>query len=187
MNLSQPISPIGLDPTLATLAAGNEYYYSVQLIGTNLIKDRDMYIGAVRYAQQATDTTYVFDLNSRFPLTDQLWLGPRLRLGYSVFSGTALKQYTVLPSLFVNYQLTDNLSFEAEAGAQWTSASQAGIKTRDTELFATVGLRYSFDVEGNTTATNERNRLVTPAASALCRYSAHSGGSSCASPLPGGQ
>ena len=187
VNLSQPISPIGLDPTLATLAAGNEYYYSVQLIGNNIIKDHDMLIGAVRYAQQATDTAYVFDLNSRFPLTDQWWLGPRLRLGYSVFSGTALKQYTVLPSLFVNYQLTSNLSFEAEAGAQWTSASHAGIKTRDTELFATVGLRYNFDIEGKTTAANERNRLVTPSAAALCRYSARADGSGCASPLPSRQ
>jgi hypothetical protein len=46
-HLSRTISPDSLlDPSLAELAAGNEYYATVQFISTNIFKDGDMYIGA---------------------------------------------------------------------------------------------------------------------------------------------
>src|SRR5258708_38347025 len=92
VNLSQPIAPIGLDPSLATLAAGNEYYFSAQLFGHNIFKDGDMYIGALRYSQQETDTDYVLDLNSRYPINIDWTIRPLLRLGYSTFSGTNIIQ-----------------------------------------------------------------------------------------------
>src|SRR5262249_58309654 len=41
VNLTQPISPLS-DPSLGTLPAGNEYFYSTQLIANNIIKDGDM-------------------------------------------------------------------------------------------------------------------------------------------------
>ncbi len=186
VNLSQQIAPIGLDPTLATLAAGNEYYYSAQLIGNNILKDGDMYIGALRYAQQETDTQYVLDFNSRYPLSSAWLLAPRLRLGYSVFSGSGIKQYTVLPSFLVDYTWSSNLSFELEIGTQWTRSVQPGIKTDDTELFATVGLRYNFDFDGRPSAT-DRSKPVTPAVAALCRYGARPDGSNCAPSSLSGQ
>jgi len=187
VNLSQPISQTATNSDLlATLPAGNEYYYSAQLIGNNIIKDGDMYIGSLRYSQQPTLKEYVLDFNSRYPLTNDLMLSPRLRLGYAVGVGSDLKQYTVLPSFLVDYYWTRDLNFELEVGAQWTSAVQWGIKTRDTELLATIGLRYSFHTDNsNANGADANRKLVTPAASALCRYSAHPDGTSCVSPLPG--
>ena len=44
VSLTQPIAPTAPNAALlATLPAGTEYYYSVQLIGNNIIKDGDMY------------------------------------------------------------------------------------------------------------------------------------------------
>lgn len=182
VNLSQPIAPIGLDPTLATLAAGNEYYLSAQLIGNNIVKDGDTYIGAFRYARQETDTTYILDFNSRYPVTADFTVGPRLRLGYSLFSGTDLIQYTLLPSVLIDYRWDKNLTFEAEIGTQWTIGVQPGQKTSDTELFATLGVRYTFDIEGGTGSANDKSKLPAPVAAALCRYSPRADGSNCASP-----
>lgn len=182
VNLSQPIAPIGLDPSLATLAAGNEYYFSAQLIGNNIFKDGDMYIGALRYSQQETDTDYVLDLNSRYPINSDWTIGPRLRLGYSTFSGTNIRQYTVLPSFFLLYHVTENLDFESEVGAQWTSATQPGVNTKDTELFVTMGLRYKFEYDGSKNAANDHSKLVTPATAALCRYSTRPEGGNCVAP-----
>ena len=187
VNLSQPIAPIGLDPSLATLAAGNEYYYSAELIGNNIFKDGDMYIGAFRYSQQETDTDYVLDFNSRYPINSDLFIGPRLRLGYSIFSGTDITQYTVLPSFLVNYHITENLDFESEIGAQWTSAAQPGVSTKDTELFVTIGLRYKFDYDGSKNSANDHSKLVTPATAALCRYSTRPEGGNCMAPSGGSQ
>jgi tetratricopeptide (TPR) repeat protein len=192
VNLTQPISQIGMNSSLlATLPAGNEYYYSLQLIGNNIIKDGDMYIGSLRYSQQPTLNEYVLDFNTKYPLTNDWLLGPRLRLGYDVGKGTDLKQYTVLPSILIDYYWTRDLNFELEVGAQWTSSVQSGIKTTDTELLATIGLRYSFHVDSSTgtgtTSADDRKKLVTPAAAALCRYSPRPDGSNCMSPSPGSQ
>ena len=173
---------------MATLPAGNEYYLSLQLIGTNIFTDGDMYIGALRYAQQPTLRQYVLDFNSRYPLTHDWVVGPRLRLGYETGIGYDLKQYTVLPSFLVDYYWSPNLNFELEVGAQWTSATQAGVRTRDTEFLATIGLRYSFNADSGASANaaDEKRKPPTPAAAALCRYgSAQPGSGNCASQLPG--
>jgi hypothetical protein len=186
VNLTQPISQTGLNSSLlGTLPAGNEYYYSGQLIASNIIKEGDMYIGSLRYSRQPTLNQYVLDFNARYPLTDDLLLSPRLRLGYEVGNGIDLKQYTVLPSFLIDYFWTKNLNFEFEVGAQWTSSVQSGIKTKDTELLATIGLRYSFHTDNSTDVADDKRKLVTPAAAALCRYSARPDGSGCVSPTPG--
>ena len=130
VNLTQPIVPIGLDPTLAALPAGNEYYYAAQLIGNNIVTDGDMYIGAIRYSQMAASNLYVLDFNTRIPATPDLRISPRLRLGYMTGHGTPLTEYTVLPSILVDYQWTKNLSLEFEVGVQWTNTLQPGIKVR---------------------------------------------------------
>ncbi len=183
VNLSQPISPIGLDPALAALSAGNEYYYSAQITGNNIFMSGDTYVGAFRYSRQPTEVQYVLDLSARYPIANEWLLTPRVRLGYASGIGIDLKQYTVLPSFLIDYRVTDNLSFEAEIGTQFTSGVQGGIKTRDTELFATIGLRYSFGV--GTTPSGQKNGS-TPASAALCRYTAHPDGANCGSRPPAG-
>jgi hypothetical protein len=191
-NLSQAIIPAALlDPTLAQLAAGNEYYFSTQLIGTSIFKEGDMFIGAFHYAQQSTDKQYVLDFSARWPTTKDLMVSPRLRLGYAEFlpgavlnngqpTGINVIQYTVMPSLQLNYNWSPNLTFEAEVGTQLTYALQPTLKTRDTEVFVTAGFRYSFDLFGDSKA----DRLSTPrspVAAAICRYTARTDGS-CATP-----
>ena len=188
VNLTQPISPIGLDPSLAALPAGNEYYYSTQLIGNNLVKDGDMYIAALRYSQLATSNRYVLDFNTRFPLTNDWRISPRLRLGYARGrGGNDLTEYTVLPSILVDYYWTKDLSFEAEVGVQWTNTTQTGIRSRDTEVMATVGVRYDFYSDSSTTKPDDgKSKFGAPAAAALCRYSAHpENGNLCDRPLTG--
>jgi tetratricopeptide (TPR) repeat protein len=185
VNLTQPIVPIGLDPSLATLPAGNEYYYSAQLIGNNLINDGDMYIAALRYSQLLTSSRYVLDLNTRYPLTSDLRISPRLRLGYAVGrGGLDLKEYTVLPSVLIDYYWTKNWNLELEVGAQWTSTVQSGIRSNDTELLVTAGLRYDF-YRDDATRADDKPRCGSPVASALCRYGTSPDRSSCAPPPSG--
>lgn len=190
-NLSRTITPASLlDPTLAELATGNEYYFTAQLIATDIFKQGDMYIGAFHYAQQSTDKQYVLDFNTRYPITKDLVVAPRLRLGYSQYSAGAVLsndlptatnvfQYTVMPSILVDYNWSPNLTFEAELGAEWTRGVQPGLKTNDTEVFATVGFRYSFDLDGSKAFDFSKPR--SPAAAAICRYTVRPDGA-CAAP-----
>ena len=190
-NLSQAVIPAALlDPTLAQLAAGNEYYFTTQLIGTNIFKEGDMYVGAFHYAQQSTDKQYVLDFSARWPATKDLMVGPRLRLGYSEFlpgavlsngqpTGINVRQYSVMPSLQLNYNWSPNLTFEMEVGTQLTYGVQPALTTRDTELFVTAGFRYSFDLLGGSKGSLGTPR--SPAAAAICRYTVRADGS-CTAP-----
>ncbi len=185
VNLTQPIVPVGLDPSLAALPAGNEYYFSTQLIGNNIVKDGDMYIAALRYSQLETSNRYVIDFNTRFPLTNDWRISPRLRFGYARGSnGNDLTEYTVLPSILVDYYWTKQLSLEAEVGVQWTNTTQTGVTSRDTEVMATFGVRYDFYSDSNTKADDPKSKFGAPAAAALCRYSAHPENGTCATSSP---
>jgi tetratricopeptide (TPR) repeat protein len=185
VNLTQPIVPVGLDPSLAALPAGNEYYYSTQLIGNNILKDGDMYIAALRYSQLATSNLYMLDFNARFPLTTDWRISPRLRFGYTRgTNGNDLTAFTVLPSILVDYYWTKQLSLEAEVGVQWTSTTQTGVRSRDTEVMATFGVRYDFYSDSNTKPDDAKSKFGAPAAAALCRYSAHPESGTCATSSP---
>ena len=185
VNLTQPISPIVVDPSLAALPAGNDYFYSTQLIANNLVRDGDMYIAALRYSQLATSNRFVIDFNTRFPLTNDWRISPRLRLGYARGRGNDLTEYTVLPSILADYYWTKELSFEAEVGVQWTSTTQLGIRSRDTEVMATIGVRYDFYSDTGTKPDDGKSKFGAPAAAALCRYSARPESGNCSASLIG--
>jgi hypothetical protein len=181
VNLTQPLLPSAVDLGLPSLPAGNEYYFSTQFMGSNLFKDGDMYITGFRYSRLLDSNFYVLDFNTRYPLTKELFLSPRLRLGYRQGRDIDLKEYTALPSLLFDYYWTKQLSFEAEVGVQQTWGEQAGVKDNNAELFVTIGARYDFDIGYETKDADKRN-CATPAAAALCRYNNGGDKSSCAMP-----
>jgi tetratricopeptide (TPR) repeat protein len=129
-------------------AVGNEYYYSAQLIGTDFFRPGDMYITGVRFADLAQSNLYVLDFSARYPLTPELRVNPRLRLGYRKGDSTDLKEFTVLPTVLLNYYWTKDLALELEIGTKWTLLQQLGVKDTTTDLFVTAGFRYDFHVEG---------------------------------------
>jgi tetratricopeptide (TPR) repeat protein len=181
VNLTQQVVLPGVDPALGTLPAGNEYYYSAQLMGSNLIKDGDMYIAALRYSQLLNSNMYVLDFNTRYPLWNELSISPRLRFGYRAGRGIDLSEYTLLPSVLVDYYWTKQLSSELEIGAQQTWSRQEGVRDANAELFLTVGVRYDFYADDSSKNADKRN-CATPVAAALCRYSNNPDKSACAAP-----
>jgi tetratricopeptide (TPR) repeat protein len=181
VNLSQSITLPGVDPALGSLPAGNEYYYSAQLMGSNLVKEGDMYIAALRYSQLLNSNMYVLDFNTRYPLWNELSLSPRLRLGYRAGRGIDLTEYTALPSLLIDYYWTKELSSEFEIGVQRTWSRQDGVRDDNSELFLTLGVRYDFYADDSTKNADKR-KCATPVAAALCRYSNTTDKSACAAP-----
>ena len=183
VNLTQPLLPSVVDPGLPTLPAGNQYYLSTQLMGSNLIKDGDMYVAGLRYSRLLDSNMFVLDFNTRYPLFKELAISPRLRLGYRAGRDIDLKEYTVVPSLLVDYYWTRQLSFELEAGVERTWGEQFGFKDDNVDFFLTLGLRYDFYTD-DTTKADKRN-CATPVAAALCRYSNGVASGNCAAPPPG--
>jgi hypothetical protein len=184
VNLTQPLLPSVVDPRLPSLPAGNEYFLSTQLMGSNLVKDGDMYIAGLRYSRLLDSNMYVLDFNTRYPLFKELAISPRLRLGYRAGRGIDLKEYTAVPSLLVDYHWTPQWSFEFEGGVQRTWGEQFGFKDENLNVFLTLGFRYDFYTDDTTKAADKRS-CATPVAAALCRYSNGVGNGSCAAPPTG--
>lgn len=124
---------------------GDEFYYSAQLIGANLTTEGDMLIAAVRVANRQTTDLYVIDAQMRYPVSDSLRVTPRIRLGYLTGNDALdLSEYTVQPSIVVDYALTRDWHFETEVGTNWRHRKSGTLTEDNTELFLTAGFRYDF-------------------------------------------
>ena len=130
--------------------SGAEFYLSAQLIANDVWKPSDLYVLGLRYATTASSNTYVGDLSARYPITDKFRISPRIRLGYrdGDSNGAGWEEYSVLPSLKLDYQWTRNMGFEMESGAKLTQRLQSGTRDDETEYFVTLGYRYDFNAEG---------------------------------------
>ncbi|MGJ4907732.1 hypothetical protein [Bradyrhizobium sp. HKCCYLS2033] len=146
-NLTGTLPSGGVD---GTPASGLEYYLSAQLTGNGIIKPGDLFMGALRYASLADSKFYVLDLATRYPITPDLAISPRLRAGYRSGTRTDLKEYTVLPSLLVSYLWSKEISLETEIGYRFVDSTLANVKTTTKDLFATVTLRRDFNADGVT-------------------------------------
>lgn len=132
----------------ATDGTGNEYFYSAQVIGNDVMETGDLLIAGVRFADMDRSNYYVMDLSARYPLMENLKINPRLMLGYRTGDTTDLVEYTVLPSVLFNYYVTTDLSLELEVGGRWTDTTENGVEETSTDLFFTIGYRYDFYADG---------------------------------------
>ncbi len=132
-----------------TKPSGREYYFSSQLVGTDLFKGGDLYSIHLRHAQLADSNVYFIDLNARYPVNDEFTINPRLRAGIREGRNTPLKEFTVLPSVLVDYYIAKNLALEAEVGAKWIDGKdRTGVRSTTKSQFITLGLRSEFNADG---------------------------------------
>jgi tetratricopeptide (TPR) repeat protein len=146
-NISGTISSGGVE---AALSPGTDYYASTQLIATDLVTPGDMYIGGLRYANRPDSNLYVLDMSTRYPLTNDLRVSPRIAFSYLDGKTNDLQEVSILPSVLFNYAWSRDLSMELEAGTKWTQREQGGTSETLTDLFFTVGIRYDFNADGRT-------------------------------------
>jgi hypothetical protein len=140
----------GVDGTMPT---GTEYYFSAQLIGSGIFKPGDMFTAAIRYAALNDSNVYVLDLYSQYPVWNDLRISPRLRLGYRKGTSIDLTEKTILPTVLVDYLLMKDLTMELEVGPQWTISEQSGVRSTNTSLAVTLGVRYNFHADGDSKCT----------------------------------
>lgn len=140
-NISATEASAGVEASPST---GNEFFYSGQLIGTNVVKDGDIFVAGVRYADRSNSDYYILDLNTRYPITRDFRVNPRLRFSYRENKFNDSTEFAVQPSLKLNYRWTRDLSLELEVGGQWANREQDGITDEELEYFVILGYRYDF-------------------------------------------
>lgn len=129
---------------LATPDMGNEFYYSAQLVGTSLLKDGDVYSAAFRYSDLTESDNYAIDFSTRYPISEEWSVAPRLTGIYRTGKLTSYDEYSVLPSLLIDYFWQKDFNIELEVGERWTWHNQATARTTENEFFITAGFRYDF-------------------------------------------
>ena len=151
------IASYGVDAVPDT---GNEFYYSAQLVGNSLFTEGDLYTAAFRYSDLKESDNFAFDVSTRYPLTEELRIAPRLTAGYRMGKQASYDEFTVLPSLLVDYFWRKDLNLELEVGERWTWHNQGTTTINESELFVTAGFRYDFYAD-------LKEKCATP--SILCR------------------
>jgi tetratricopeptide (TPR) repeat protein len=140
-NLSDTNGSAGVEAMDGT---GNEYFYNLQLTGSNLIKAGDIAILGVRYANADTTRTTSLSLNTRYPFSRKLRVNPRLRVDYRNNTTDDTDQFIYRPSLRLTYRAKGRLQLEAEAGGEWSDREIVDGSEKDRSYFAIIGYRMDF-------------------------------------------
>ncbi len=128
----------------AVPSTGTEFYYSAQLVGNNLLTDNDLWSVAARYSDSDSLDSYALDLSTRYQVTKDMRISPRLLATYREGKTFEMEEYALMPSFLLAYFFTKDLDLELEVGSRTSWRNEADLETRDTEVFITAGLRYDF-------------------------------------------
>jgi hypothetical protein len=125
-------------------STGTEYYYAAHLIGTSLLMEGDLMAVNIGYADSYNANRYMFDLNTRFPLTRRLRIGPRLFTGYREATDRDSTRFTVRPTMRLNYRLFSNVELDFEGGAEWENHDLDSNSMRTLNFVTNFGVRWMF-------------------------------------------
>ncbi len=123
---------------------GIETSYFLQGIGSNLIKDGDIAILGMRYSDLSSSKRYALSLNTRYPVSNDLRINPRLRLEYRKREDDDTDQWFVRPSFRMDYRWTKRTRFELELGGEWSSRELNDDTTETRSYFIFMGYRHDF-------------------------------------------
>ena len=124
--------------------SGNDWSYSVQLIGSDLIKTGDISILGLRRSTNNTSDAISVSINTRYPLTPAWRVNPIARLDHRNFKSDGSTQWTFAPTIRVNYRWRRNLNLELETGGEWTSRDMSGTTDKYTGYYLSLGYRADF-------------------------------------------
>lgn len=121
----------------------NQYFYSLQLIGSSLFKQGDISILGLRYSEIDFADTVGLDLSSRYPLTRAWRANPKLSIDYRR-STDKTELLTLRPSARIDYRWKNNVSYDLEGGLIW-SDDISGSTTNGSDLEFLFELGYRID------------------------------------------
>jgi hypothetical protein len=128
----------------ATDGTGNEYFYNLQLIGSNLLKDGDIAILGLRYLDANTADTISFSLNTRYPVNSNLRVNPRFRVDYRKNHNDDSEQFIYRPSVRLNYRVKRRMRLETELGGEWSDRELVDGTEKTRGYFGNIGYRLDF-------------------------------------------
>lgn len=125
-------------------STGDEFYYSLQLIGSGLVKQGDISSVGARYGDSKYRDTYTLTLNSRYPLYDNFLLNPRMRVDYRENKIETGDQWRLLPGLRLEYRLARSWRFEIDGEYRYADEELPGVADGEDGYAVSLGFRKEF-------------------------------------------
>ena len=123
---------------------GTEYYYSGQLVASDVFTEGAIFIAGVRYADLALVEQTTVQLNARYPITRDFRLNTKLRLDQRKRKDGLGDEISARGSLALSYNLNRSTFFDVEIGGQYSDNSNPLVMTQERGLFGTLGIRQDF-------------------------------------------
>jgi hypothetical protein len=121
-----------------------DYTCSTQLVASNVFKPDNIVISGLTYTNSLTSDTYSVSLDDRYPLTQKIHLGPRIRFDFRDTKGSSDNRRTIRPTLRIDYNVTRWGRIEFEGGFEWAQDRTSGVVLHSTEFFIALGYRINF-------------------------------------------
>ncbi len=125
--------------------SGRIYTYTVQAIGTNTLFKDDTSVMMASFVNDPNYNAQNLSFSNSLTLRDKWRLDSSLRY-YHENSNTDTTTWKMTPTLRVNYHFRDNMSFEAEASAEYTRTHDP-LSTTNTDMWRETlfaGYRWDF-------------------------------------------
>jgi hypothetical protein len=110
--------------------------------------EHDTNIFSVRYFDGNISKRTTFSFDSRYPITPNLRVNPRLRVDYQDTVETDTKEWRLRPSVRLDYRWRRRLHLEFELGGEWTSRdfnTALGEESENTRgYYVSLGYRLDF-------------------------------------------
>lgn len=159
LGVSRPLNPrlrLNADATVSRISAteesggvpaipatGDDHFYNLQLVATDLLTTGDISSFGVRYSDAGSASTRGVYADSRYPVNDAWWVRPRLRAdqrGYD--NGDSQWAYAV--GLRTEYRWRRNVTFELDLTGEWIDREWVDERERTTGYYGLLGYRYEF-------------------------------------------
>lgn len=127
----------------ATPGTGTDYFISTQIVGNDLLLKRDTGVLGIRYSDTKTSNTVSLIANSRFPVTRDWRINPRLQ--YDIRNLQGSRSQTKLRAIIrTDYTYINKVRFDFEIGYDKTDENNSNGSLGSNNLFFTLGYRWNF-------------------------------------------
>lgn len=128
---------------LAQPATDDEYFLSLQAIGTGVLNGDDISTLGLNLSDTTTARSVGLFASSRLPVGAHRRYYPRLRIDHRTWKESKETQWSVGPVLRIEYDWK-KVIFEAELGGEWVTRELPDDTERSLGVFGTIGYRYEF-------------------------------------------
>lgn len=140
-NSGTPASTTGT-PVAAVDDDGVRGYYGLRLTGSDVFMENDRVNLGLRFADAQDSSLYVADGSVRIPLAEDIYLSPRLRVGYRDLADG--QETFVMPSVNFRYRIDRSTSLQFDAGGRWSDRETSTINQKQREFYFLAGVSKSF-------------------------------------------